>query len=186
MELKDPLGARTVAADEPSAADIDAYRTLSADMASGVGVVSTVHRRRDNAATVSGFLSVSYDPPTLMVSLYEQSRICDAVTGSGTWALSLLTSEQRGTANWLASPGNPVEGLLNQVPFRRGPATSAPILAGALAWFELKTVAVHEAATHLLIVGEVLAMGSDVTGSTAGDPLIHFAGEYERLRRGPA
>ncbi len=184
MELDGPLHAHTLTADEPTHADINAFRTLSADMASGVGVVSTVHRRRDNAATVSGVLPVSYDPPTMLVSLYEQSRICEAVTGSGTWALSLLTAEQQGTANWLASPGNPVEGLLSQVPFTRGPATGAALMSGALAWFELKTIAVHEAATHLLIVGEVLSMGRDIPGAAADDPLIHFAGEYGRLRRG--
>ncbi|GAA1347020.1 flavin reductase family protein [Arthrobacter roseus] len=183
MELEGPLHAHTVNHDAPTQADINAFRTLGADMASGVGIVSTVHRRRDNAATVSGFLSVSYDPPTIVISLYEQSRICEAVTGSGTWALSLLTTEQQGTANWLASPGNPVEGLLSQVPFCRAPTTGAAVMSGALAWFELKTVAVHEAATHLLIVGEVMAMGRDVPGSAANDPMIHFAGEYEQLRR---
>ena len=51
-----------------------------------------------------GYLSVSYDPPTMLVSLFEESRICDAVANSGTWALSLLAAHHQGTANWLASP----------------------------------------------------------------------------------
>ncbi|TJY67605.1 flavin reductase [Arthrobacter sp. CAU 1506] len=183
MELDGELAGQQIRPDGPDQRDIDLYRTLSADIASGVAVVSTRWRNRDYAATVSGYLSVSYDPPTMLVSLFEESRICDAVTSSGTWALSLLAAQHQGTANWLASPGNPVEGLLNQVPFRRGPATGAAVIGGAAAWFELKTSAVHPAATHSLIVGEVLAMGRDASGTQSADPLIHFASSYHRLRR---
>lgn len=183
MELDGALASHTVQPEALEQRDIDLYRTLSADIAAGVAVVSTRWRNRDYAATVSGYLSVSYDPPTMLVSLFEESRICDAVASSGTWALSLLASRHQGTANWLASPGNPVEGLLNQIPFRRGPATGAAVIAGAPAWFELKTSARHAAATHQLIIGEVLAMGRDAAGADSADPLIHFASSYQRLGR---
>ena len=68
-----------------------------------------------------------------------------------------------------------------QVPFRRGPATGSAILDGALAYFELRTVSVHPAATHLIVVGEVLAMGSDASPADAPDPLVHFGSELRRL-----
>jgi flavin reductase (DIM6/NTAB) family NADH-FMN oxidoreductase RutF len=95
--------------------------------------------------------------------------------------LSLLRSKHQGAADWLASPGTPSEGLLAQVPYRRGPATGSVILDGSIAYFELRTVAIHPAATHLLIVGEVLAMGSDAPAAEVPDPLIHFASAYHRL-----
>ncbi|MDN3482419.1 flavin reductase family protein [Arthrobacter sp. APC 3897] len=160
---------------------IDSYRLLSADIASGVAVVSTRLRGRDYAATVSGFLSVSYDPPTLLVSLYADSRIAEAVLDSGTWALSLLSARQRGTANWLASPGSPLEGLLSQVDYGRGPATGAAVIEGCIAWFEVRTTQVTAAATHQLVVGEVLAMGRRATAGDEADPLVHFASAYGRL-----
>jgi flavin reductase (DIM6/NTAB) family NADH-FMN oxidoreductase RutF len=175
------LDAHRLDGEQPSEADIDRYRLLSADISSGVAVVSTSLRKRDYAATVSAFLSVSYDPPTMLVSLYADSRIADAVATTGRWGLSLLGSKHQGTANWLASPGTPIEGLLAQVPYHRGPATGSVILEGSIAYFELRTVAVHPAATHLLIVGEVLSMGSDATDAQALDPLIHFASDYHRL-----
>ena len=160
---------------------IDSYRLLSADIASGVAVVSTRLRGRDYAATVSGFLSVSYDPPTLLVSLYAESRIAEAVVESGSWALSLLSASQRGTANWLASPGSPLEGLLNQVNYGRGPATGAAIIEGCIAWFEVRTTQVTTAATHQLVVGEVVAMGRRAAPDDEADPLVHFASSYGRL-----
>ncbi|MEF3120764.1 flavin reductase family protein [Kocuria flava] len=182
MELPDPVPAHLVDPSSVSAEDTGAYRLLAADIASGVGVVAARHRRRDHAATVTGFLDVSWDPPTMLVSLFEEGRICEAVEESGAWALSLLRREHEGTANWLASPGNPVEGLLDRVPFRRAPHSGAPVLAGSLAWFELRTTAVHTAATHRLVVGEVVALGRGVPEGGAADPLVHFGRGYHGLR----
>lgn len=162
---------------------VDRYRELSADIASGVGVVSTRLRGRDYAATVSGFLSVSYDPPTLLVSLYAEARIAEAVADAGSWALSLLPARLRGTANWLASPGSPLEGLLNQVDYGRAPETGAAVIEGSIAWFEVRTTSVTRAATHLLVVGEVLSMGRRAPADDESDPLVHFAGAYARLGR---
>ena len=179
METPGSLDAHRLAG-APSDADIDLYRRLSADIAAGVAVVSTSLRNRDYAATVTGFLSVSYDPPTMLVSLYAESRIGEAVEEAGIWALSLLSGRHQGAANWLASPGTPLQGLLAQVPFRRGPATGSAILDGALAYFEMRTVSVHPAATHLIVVGEVLAMGGASPADTP-DPLVHFGSGYRHL-----
>lgn len=181
MEIPGTLDAHRLGDEHPSEADIDLYRVLSADISAGVAVVSTLLHKRDYAATVTAFLSVSYDPPTMLVSLYAGSGICEAIATTGTWSLSLLRSKHQGAADWLASPGTPVEGLLAQVPYRRGPATGSVILDGSIAYFELRTVAIHPAATHLLIVGEVLAMGSDAPAAEIPDPLIHFASAYHRL-----
>ncbi len=173
--------AELVSSPEVTDEEIDSYRLLSADIASGVAVVSTRLRGRDYAATVSGFLSVSYDPPTLLVSLYSDSRIAEAVVDSGTWALSLLSARQRGTANWLASPGSPLEGLLSQVDYGRGPVTGAAVIEDCIAWFEVRTTQVTTAATHQLVVGEVIAMGRRAGAEDEADPLVHFASAYGRL-----
>ncbi|MFQ4148139.1 flavin reductase family protein [Arthrobacter sp. LAPM80] len=182
MELADSLEVNRVFPQVPTRDQIDEYRRLSAEHASGVAVISTVLRNRDHAATVSAYLSVSYDPPTLLVSLYAESRIALAVAESKSWALSLLTAEQKAAANWLASPGTPIEGLLSQIDFRRGPATGNAVIAGALAFFEVETTAIHEAATHMLVVGKVVSMGEDASWTRDLSPLIHYGGDYRRLR----
>ncbi len=182
MEIAGPLDAQQFSPQDPTRGDIDEYRRLSAEQAAGVGIVSTVWRGRDYAATVSAYLSVSYDPPTILVSLYEGSRIAQAVAASGRWALTLLSADQRRQANWLASPGTPIEGLLAQVPFRRGPATGSAVLEGGLAYFEAATTVVHEAATHLLVVGEVVSMGSDASWHSGKSPLLHYAGDYRSIK----
>ncbi|MGJ9402951.1 flavin reductase family protein [Arthrobacter sp. KK5.5] len=185
MELTDPPEARLMGSGDSPEDDADAYRELAADIASGVAVVATRERGHDVAATVTGYLDVSCDPPTMLVSLYGDGRIADAVQSAGYWTLSLLAADQQGIANWLASPGNPVFGLLNQVPFRRAPATGAVVVEGALAWFELRTVDTMQAATHLVVVGEVVSMGRGMESGRADDPLVHFASDYRGLRRAP-
>ncbi len=182
MELAETLDVHSVFPQDPSQTQIDEYRRLSSEQAGGVAIISTSLGNRDYAATVSAYLSVSYDPPTLLVSLYAESRIAVAVAESGSWALSLLTASQRSQANWLASPGTPTEGLLKQVDFRRGPVTRHAVIAGSLAFFEVETTAVHEAATHLLVVGSVVSMGEDAPWAKDLSPLIHYGGEYHRLK----
>ena len=161
------------------AADRALYQWLNGRTAKGVGVVSCVHQGRDYAATVTDFLSVSYDPPTMLLSLYSLSRIADAVLESGVWVLSLLASGQTAVADALSEPGAPLIALLDNVPHHRREASSPAIVSGALAWFELRTTAVHPAATHSLIVGEVAWMGRSA-GSDLG-PLIRYESEYRTL-----
>lgn len=182
MELADSLDVHRVFPQQPSDDQIEEYRRLSAEQGSSVAIVSTRLHNRDYAATVSAYLSVSYDPPTMLVSLYAESRIALAVAESGTWALSLLTAEQKAQANWLASPGTPIEGLLSQIDFRRGPVTGNAVIAGALACFEVETTDILTAATHLLVVGQVVSMGEDAPWTKDLSPLIHYGGDYRRLK----
>lgn len=182
METNDSLESHVLSPQAPTENDIDEYRRLSAEQAAGVGIISTVWQGRDYAATVSAFLSVSYDPPTLLVSLYAESRIAQAVANAGRWALTLLAADQQRQANWLASPGTPLEGLLSQIPFRRGPATASAVVDGGLAYFEVETTNVHEEATHLIVVGKVLSMGDGARWHPELSPLVHYAGDYRKIR----
>jgi flavin reductase (DIM6/NTAB) family NADH-FMN oxidoreductase RutF len=143
-----------------------------------VAVVSAFHRGWDNAVTVTDYLSLSYDPPTMVVSLYSLSRMAEALTETEQWGLSLLAADQRAIADVLAEQGSPLDALLRQIPhFRRGDAAPA-LIRGALGWFQLRTIAMHEVATHILFVGEVVAMGRAAVGTRA--PLVRFQSGYLR------
>jgi flavin reductase (DIM6/NTAB) family NADH-FMN oxidoreductase RutF len=156
--------------------DEEFYKRLSGQAAKGVAVISAVHRGWDHAATVTDFLSVSWDPPTMLVSIYSLSRLAEAIETSGRWTLSLLSSRQAWVADRLGEAGAPLVGLLDQVPHFRREQSAPAAVTGALAWFELRTVAQHEAATHTLFVGEVTWMGRP--GSTAEAPLIRYRSAY--------
>ena len=169
----------TVRSLDPSAVttgDEEFYKSVSARAAKGVAVISTVHRGWDHAATVTDFLSVSYDPPTLVASIYSLSRLAEAIETSGRWGISLLSARQKGVAEQLGEPGSPLVGLLDQIPhFRTEPGAPA-LLSDALAWFEVRTVAEHPAATHTLFVGEVTWMGRPDHAAPA--PLVRYQSAY--------
>lgn len=177
---------QTVRAEPGSEGFADGYRLLAEELASGVAVVAARHRRRDHAVTVTGWLDISYDPPTMAVSLFDEARICEAVEASPTWTLSVLRRDQEPIATWLASPGNPVDGLLDRVSFRRSPVGAVPLIDAALAWFELETQQIHTAATHRLVVGRVVAMGRGGEPGAAGSatgavPLVHWGRGFHGL-----
>lgn len=156
--------------------DQEAYKRLSGSMAKGVAVITARVGRWDHATPITDYLSVSYDPPTVLVSIYGLSRMAEALDASQTWALSILSAQQRGLADALAAEGKPLVGLLDQVPHRRNTQGGPAIIAGSLAWFELRTIGRYEAATHLLYVGEVLSMGRDAP--TTARPLVRFQSGY--------
>lgn len=158
------------------------YRRVAAEIASPVAVVSAKLGNRDYAATVSSFIDISYDPPTMLVSLFDEGRICEAVEQTGFFTISVLTASQERVASWLASPGNPVEGLLTTVQTIRG-ANGIVRIKDALAIFELQVKQGIPAATHMLFVGEVMHAETGAHFAEMDRPLIHFSREFRTLGR---
>jgi Conserved protein/domain typically associated with flavoprotein oxygenases, DIM6/NTAB family len=173
-----PKWSERLVPERPTEADRDEYRSLTASAARGVAVVSAVQGRWDHAVPVTDFLSVSYDPPTMLVSLYSLSRIAEAVAGAERWGISLLAAGQAAVVARLGEEGGPLDGLLAQVPHFRRAEGGPAFIGGALSWFELRTTAMHEAATHTLVVGEVTAMGR--AGDFGAKPLVRFQAGYLR------
>ncbi len=159
-------------------ADEAAFRRAVGRFATGICVVSTVHDGQDHAMTVNAFTSVSLDPMLVLVCIETESRFYDAVTSSGRWAVSVLDSTARPAAAWLATRGRPLDGQLEQVPHRRGPATGAAVLAQATAWLECRTHSVHPGGDHVILLGEVIEVG--LGGDEAG-ALLYHRGQYRTL-----
>lgn len=134
--------------------EVETYRRLSEDIASALAVVTTRTGRWDVAATIDSFLDVSYDPPTMLLSLYGESRVCEALEESGSCVLNVLADAQRAISDRFGTPGLPLQGMLTGVEHERDASGNA-ILTGALAHFSLEVEAVHTAATHRLFVCRV-------------------------------
>ncbi|NUU22730.1 MAG: flavin reductase family protein [Streptomycetaceae bacterium] len=81
----------------------------------------------DVGMTATAFLSVSLEPPLVLVSLRRQARMREVLD---------------------TQP---------DVPHRPGSLTGAPLVGGALATLECRTHQVVEAGDHSLVLGEVLA-----------------------------
>ena len=181
-----PNGSSTGQAPAPEASQAtpEEFRTALGHLASGV-VLLTAHdpedgpRGEDIGMTATAFLSVSLEPPLVMVSVREDSRMEEALSRVDRWAVSVLGADQRTTAARFAMKGRVSDRLLfADLPHRRGEASGAPLVDGALATVECRTEQRISAGDHVLLIGRVLSAA--VTGPEQG-PLVYFRGQYRHL-----
>jgi len=164
-----------------SAATPDEFRAALAQLASGVSLV-TAHDPEDGedvGMTATSFLSVSLEPPLVLVSVREDSRMDEILTRVGTWAVSLLGEEHRALASRFAMKGRLSDRLLfADSPHHRGPLSGAPLIDGALATVECRTEQRVPAGDHTLVIGRVLEAR---VPAPAGRPLLYFRTGYRQL-----
>lgn len=159
--------------------DPELFRAAMARLPGGVAVLTTRWRDADHAGTVSAVLSVSLEPPIVVVSLHADSRLRDAMDQVDTWGLSVLADDQAPVADWLASPGRPVIGQLGRVPHHRGPASGAAWIDGAAAWVDCRTRQIVPAGDHDLVLGDVLAVRE---GRAQAGGLVHLRRRIRPVR----
>lgn len=153
-------------------------RQVLGRFATGVSVVTTLTGGHDHAMTADTLTSVSLDPLLVLICVQRDSRFHDAVTGAGVFGATILSAEQRGVSDWLATPGRPMHGQLDRIPFSRGPKTGVALLDGGLAALECTVDAIHPGGDHSIVVGEVVGL---VLPDEPGPGLIHYRGGYTSL-----
>ncbi|WSF33132.1 flavin reductase family protein [Streptomyces sp. NBC_01351] len=165
----------------------DEFRAAMSRLAAGVCLI-TAHetpltadgsRGEDVGMTATAFMSVSLDPPLVLVSVREGSRMDDLLAEQPLWAVSVLSDHQLQVAGRFAMKGRISDRLLfADVPYIRGEASGAPLLTGALATLECRTENRVEAGDHTLVIGRVLTAALPKPDSA---PLTHFRGRYRHL-----
>jgi flavin reductase (DIM6/NTAB) family NADH-FMN oxidoreductase RutF len=160
----------------------DDLRSAMSRFASGVAVVSTVNADGDDVLmTATAMASVSLEPPLVLISVGQGSRMWESLRETDRWAICMLNAEQVQVASRFALPGRVSDRLLlASLPWRRGPATGAVLLDGTLAALECTRYSMTDAGDHTLFVGLVVAV--HVPAGATGVPLLHFASRYRELR----
>ncbi|MER5630283.1 flavin reductase family protein [Streptomyces nitrosporeus] len=164
----------------------DEFRAALARLAAGVVLVTAEEppldehgRGEDVGMTATSFVSVSLDPPLVMVSLRNDSRMDDLLAEQPLWAVSVLAEGQRQIAARFAMKGRISDRLLfEEIAYLRGGMTGAPLIGGALATLECRTEQRVRAGDHTLVIGRVLTASLP---RTDGEPLAYFKGNYRRL-----
>lgn len=147
-----------------------------ATFATGVVVLTVKDGRDDLGTTVTGFMSVSIEPPLVLVSVASSSYLSEVLYRQDRWAATVLAAAQRALAGRFAAEGRPSARLLiASVPHHRGPHSEALIVEGGLAALECQTVQRIPAGDHVLFVASVTAI--DYT-EASGEPLIRVNRRY--------
>jgi flavin reductase (DIM6/NTAB) family NADH-FMN oxidoreductase RutF len=137
--------------------------------ATGVTVVTTAQRDVVHGMTANGVMSVSLDPPLVVVSLGD-CKMDGLLPRTRRYGISVLGAEQEGLARHFA--GRPHEEVAPRFTWWR----ELPFVEGALAQVGCRVEAIHEAGDHRLWIGRVEYMEY-----RDGEPLIFYAGKFDRL-----
>ncbi|MFI6657341.1 flavin reductase family protein [Streptomyces sp. NPDC050523] len=168
----------------------DEFRAAMSRLAAGVVLVTaqeppldpddpSAPGGEDVGMTATSFMSVSLDPPLVMVSLRTGARMDDLLDEQPLWGVSVLSESQRHIAGRFAMKGRISDRLLfEDIPYARGEVTGAPLVRGALAVLECRTEQRVVAGDHTLVIGRVLTAS---VPSADGGPLAYFRGRYRQL-----
>jgi flavin reductase (DIM6/NTAB) family NADH-FMN oxidoreductase RutF len=121
--------------------------------------------------TANGFMSVSLDPPLVVVSLANTCRLHSLLPASGRYGVSVLSESQEPLSRHFASQGTR---MVAEIPFVW--RDEIPLLEGALTHLVCTVVDSHPAGDHTLYVGRV-----EHLEYSNGSPLVFYTGEYGRL-----
>lgn len=118
---------------------------------------------------VNAFMSVSLDPPTVVVCINKTSRSHDLFVRSGAFSVNILAAHQIDVAKKFASSA---ADKFSDVAWRRG-VLGVPLIEKCSAVFEAQTTDFLRAGTHTLLIGHVAAVDS-----SNEMPLVYMGSQF--------
>lgn len=146
-------------------------REAMAHWASGVTIVAATDGAIIHAVTVTAFMSVSLDPPLVLVGLGGNASVLPLLTPDTRFGISVLTENQRRTASMFTDPapiGREVFDL-----------TDVPLVKDSLVALTCSVKDRLYVGDHTLVVANVEAVG----GALSGGPLIRYERAWAKLAR---
>ncbi|MFL4491242.1 flavin reductase [Streptomyces sp. VTCC 41912] len=145
--------------------------------ATGVTVVTArAPDGRNVGMTANSFTSVSLNPPLVLWCPGKNSPSLPDFTDASHFAVHVLAADQHHLSRQFATPAADK--------FRGTPTTpgiaGTPLLDGAVARFQCRTVQRLDAGDHVIFLGEVEEYEAD-----GGTPLVFHSGHYQRATRHP-
>lgn len=155
--------------------DSKSFRDAMSAIASPVFLLTTDGAAGRAGMTATSFASVSDSPPTVLICVNRASPSAQAFLDNGVFGLNALAPEDRPLADAFASRPAPGEDKFAHGQWRAG-GTGAPLLESANCWFDCRLIEAQPVATHIVLLGEVVAVGS----SEARDTLVYGHRAYRR------
>jgi flavin reductase (DIM6/NTAB) family NADH-FMN oxidoreductase RutF len=144
-----------------------AFRAAMGRVAAPVAVVTTHVAGKPAGTTVSAFVSLSMEPPMLLVSLMRGSYLLSLLSVGSLVGVNVLGAHQADLATQFTGPHDE---RFSGVTWRL--ADGAPALAEAHAWVSLRVARLVPAGDHVLVLGDVVD-ASAPGAPTDGEPLTY-------------
>lgn len=148
------------------------FRHVLGQYPTGVVVVTAMDAQgQPIGMTVGSFTSVSLEPALVAFLPDRSSKSWEALRASGgRFCVNVLDAAQEQVGRLVATrQGDKFDGI----DWALSPAGN-PVIAGAVAWIDCDTEAIHDAGDHQIVIGRV----SDLGLGTGEAPLLFFRGGY--------
>jgi flavin reductase len=151
------------------------FRAAMGAMATTVSVVTA--RRGDEriGRTVTSVLSLSMNPPAVLISIDIMSRLADLIAKTGGFSLAMLADDQVAVAEAFAGRVEP-EGRFGQANWREWPS-GHPMLLDAVTALDCDVIGSIETGTHVLFAGAIV----EAETTTGRLPLLWQRHQYHGL-----
>lgn len=157
------------------ALDPQAFKDTLSCWASGVTIVTTTSGGEWKGTTASSFISLSLQPPTILISLKTTLYSRELIMETGIFAISILNHQQGDIGRVFAGMVPRIENRFS-IGRWRAAESGCPILYGASGWVDCRLYQTHVVGDHTLLVGEVESAGvSDV------HPMVYYRRQWGRF-----
>jgi len=146
------------------------FRKALGHFATGVTVITTVEEGHVHGMTANAFMSVSLDPPLVVVAVDNRSHMHTYLSHVERYAVNILSKEQEALSPYFAGLSRQQFNLSFLWKY------DLPLLEGALAHLACRVVDIHPAGDHTLYIAEVEHLDYQ-----EGTPLLFYTGEYRCL-----
>lgn len=149
-----------------------AFRQTLGRFASGITVVTMQHENEVRGITVSAFLSVSLEPPLVLVSIDKKAHSHERIMNAEHYGVSILSEGQQPISNHFAGRAPDVTPEFDSL-------EGFPVIKGAVAQLVCKTVQQVDAGDHTLFIGQI----EGLTWQEDTKPLVYFHGSYQTISK---
>lgn len=154
--------------------DVNSFRNGMSKVMAAVHIITVRDGDEVLGTTATAVCSVSDSPPTLLVCLHRQGRVCNVIQPGMSLAVNTLAEGHDELANIFAGAGS--------VPmaerFTRGAwqvsATQAPMLRDSIVSFQTQVVESIEACSHDIIVCRVVDIQDAESASDLPDSVLLY------------
>ena len=157
------------------------YRDCMARLAGAVNIVATDGPAGRRGVTVSAAVSVSDNPPTVLVCLNRNREENRWFEENGCFSLNTLAGDHTALARAFAGEGHLSMDDRFALGMWQSLATGAPVLKGSLMSLDCRVTDVQAVATHYVILGEVAACSLDRRSDRDSEALIYLERQYRTL-----
>ncbi|MEV5913437.1 flavin reductase [Streptomyces sp. WAC 01325] len=158
---------------DPALVDPQALRSVCANWATGVTVITSGSTARTTGLTVNSFTSVSLDPALILVCIHNDSGELPVLRRTGAFAVNILAADQEELCRSFASRHTRHSAKADTRPG----ITGVPVLSDALAYLECRIEREVDAGDHVIVIGEVV----DLAVQREEGPLTFFRNTFHRL-----